>query len=64
MKRGMHVYVQKPLTHSVWESRELTRLAKETGVATQMGNQGASNSGMIKIQEWFNEIIINYPPIS
>ena len=52
MKRGMHVYVQKPLTHSVWESRELTRLAKETGVATQMGNQGNSSDDMVKVCEW------------
>ena len=52
MKRGMHVYVQKPLTHSVWESRELTRLAKETGVATQMGNQGNSSDDMATVCEW------------
>ena len=52
MKRGMHVYVQKPLTHSVWESRELTRLAKETGVATQMGNQGNSSHDMATVCEW------------
>ena len=52
MKRGMHVYVQKPLTHSVWESRELTRLAKQTGVATQMGNQGNSSDDMATVCEW------------
>ena len=42
MTLGKHVYVQKPLTHSVYESRLLTKLAAEYGVATQMGNQGAS----------------------
>ena len=52
MKRGMHVYVQKPLTHSVWESRELTRLAEQTGVATQMGNQGNSSDDMATVCEW------------
>ena len=52
MKRGMHVYVQKPLTHSVWESRELTKLAKETGLATQMGNQGNSSDDMATVCEW------------
>ena len=52
MRRGMHVYVQKPLTHSVWESRELTRLAKQTGVATQMGNQGNSSDDMATVCEW------------
>jgi predicted dehydrogenase len=39
MKMGKHVYLQKPLTHSIWEARELQKIARETGVATQMGNQ-------------------------
>lgn len=43
MKLGKHVYVQKPLTHSVYESRILTQAAKKYNVATQMGNQGASS---------------------
>ena len=42
---GKHVYCQKPLTHSVYESRLLTNLAKEYNVATQMGNQGSSDEG-------------------
>ncbi len=37
-----HVYVQKPLTWSVEEARKMARAAKETKVATQMGNQGHS----------------------
>ena len=37
---GKHVYCQKPLTHSVYESRLLTKLTAEYKVATQMGNQG------------------------
>lgn len=45
MTMGKHVFCQKPLTHSVYESRLLTNLAKSTGVATQMGNQGASWDG-------------------
>lgn len=45
MTLGKHVFCQKPLTHSVYESRLLTNLAKSTGVATQMGNQGASWDG-------------------
>jgi predicted dehydrogenase len=52
MRRGKHVYVQKPLTHSVYESRMLTKLADETGVATQMGNQGNSGEGIRLICEW------------
>ena len=43
IKRGIHVYVQKPLTHNVYEARLLTELAREYKVVTQMGNQGASN---------------------
>ena len=42
MDLGKHVYVQKPLTWSVAEARALARKAKETKVATQMGNQGHS----------------------
>src|SRR5439155_1050013 len=42
MELGKHVYVQKPLTWSVAEARQLARLAKEKKVATQMGNQGHS----------------------
>jgi Oxidoreductase family, NAD-binding Rossmann fold/Oxidoreductase family, C-terminal alpha/beta domain len=42
MDLGKHVYVQKPLTWSVEEARRLSRRAKETKVATQMGNQGHS----------------------
>ena len=52
MRRGKHVYVQKPLTHSVYESRKLRELAHETGVATQMGNQGNSDEGIRLICEW------------
>lgn len=39
---GKHVYCEKPLTHTVYETRLLTRLADKHQVATQMGNQGAS----------------------
>jgi len=46
MTLGKHVYVQKPLTHSVYESRLLTKLAREYKVATQMGNQGSSGEGI------------------
>jgi predicted dehydrogenase len=42
MALGKHVYVQKPLAWSIDEARQLARRAKETKVATQMGNQGHS----------------------
>jgi predicted dehydrogenase len=49
---GKHVYVQKPLTHSVYESRLLTKLAAKYKVATQMGNQGASGEGVRQVCDW------------
>jgi predicted dehydrogenase len=39
MKRGKHVYCQKPLAHTVWEARQMRLWAQKTGVVTQMGNQ-------------------------
>jgi len=42
MRQGKHIYCEKPLTHNVWEARQVARVAKETGVATQLGNQGHS----------------------
>ncbi|MFP6871903.1 MAG: Gfo/Idh/MocA family oxidoreductase [Verrucomicrobiales bacterium] len=39
IRRGKHVYVQKPLTHSIWEARTLAREAAKHKVITQMGNQ-------------------------
>lgn len=39
MRRGKHVYCQKPLTHNVWEARQMTVQAKKSGVITRMGNQ-------------------------
>ena len=52
MTMGKHVYVQKPLTHSVYESRLLTKLAAKHKVATSMGNQGSSGEGVNLIMEW------------
>ena len=52
MRRRKHVYCQKPLTHDVYESRMLAKLAKETGVVTQMGIQGHSMEGGRLICEW------------
>jgi len=51
MELGKHVYVQKPLTHSVWESRQLTLAARKFGVATQMGNEGHSDDEVRKVAE-------------
>ena len=43
VKAGKHVYCQKPLTHTVWEARQLTQAARKSKVATQMGNQGMAH---------------------
>ncbi len=39
LRRGKHVYCEKPLTHTVWEARQIARLAAKAGVTTRMGNQ-------------------------
>jgi predicted dehydrogenase len=43
MKRGKHVYCEKPLTHSVWEARQVATAARESKLATQMGNGGQAS---------------------
>ena len=52
IQAGKHVYCEKPLTRTVYESRLLTKLAAKYKVATQMGNQGASGEGVRKICDW------------
>jgi predicted dehydrogenase len=58
MERGIHVYVQKPLTHNIYEARLLTEMASEKKLVTQMGNQGASNPDQLQIQKWVNQGMI------
>jgi len=58
MSMGKHVYVQKPLTHDIYEARMLTEAADKYKVVTQMGNQGASGDGVRQMQEWYNAGII------
>jgi predicted dehydrogenase len=52
MKMGKHVFVQKPLTHTVKEARLLAQEAKKRNLVTQMGNQGHSKEGARLICEW------------
>ena len=52
MTLGKHVYCEKPLTHNIREARLVARVAKETGVATQMGNHGRSSEGHRLTVEW------------
>jgi predicted dehydrogenase len=46
MKMGKHAFCQKPLTHTIWEARQLGKIAREKGVATQMGNQYTAHADM------------------
>ncbi len=52
IKMGIHTYVQKPLTHTIFEARKLAEAAKEYKVVTQMGNQGHASEGARLINEW------------
>jgi predicted dehydrogenase len=51
MKNGKHVYCQKPLTHTVYEARQMREVAKKAGVCTQMGNQGSAEDGVRRAVE-------------
>ena len=58
MKKGMHVFCQKPLTHDISEARILAAAAKKYDVVTQMGIQGHAQEGLRVITEMINEGII------
>ena len=51
IKMGKHVYCEKPLTHTVYEARQIAKTAREAGVATQMGNQGQAGEGARVLSE-------------
>jgi predicted dehydrogenase len=55
---GIHVYCEKPLTHTVEEARILARAAAAKGVVTQMGNQGHSYAGTRLVREWVQAGVI------
>src|SRR5438046_2896248 len=61
MKLGKHVYCQKTLTQTVWEAREMRRLAKENKLATQMGNQGSAGDGLRRAVEVIQAGVIGDP---
>ena len=60
MQLGKHVYVQKPLTHDIYEARMLTQAALKYKVVTQMGNQGSSGDGVRQLLEWYNADVIGH----
>ncbi len=55
MRAGRHVYCEKPLTHNIREARLVAAVAKETGLATQMGNQGHSTEGIRQTVEYLRD---------
>jgi len=55
---GKHVFVEKPLTHTVWEARQLAAAARAKKVATQMGNQGHANEGTRLVKEWVDAGVV------
>jgi len=55
MQRGIHVYVQKPMTHNISEARKLTQMAREHKIVSQMGNQGGSNPLLGMVQKWIDD---------
>ena len=58
MKAGKHVYVEKPMTKTIYEARFLANLAKQTGLVTQMGNQGHNVEGTMQTVEWIRAGVI------
>lgn len=58
MQLGKHVYVQKPLTHDIWEAHMMGEAAKRYKVVTQMGDQGTSGDGIRQLREWYEAGII------
>ena len=58
MREGKHVYCEKPLTHNIAEARLVAKVAKETGVATQLGNGGHSSKDVRQMVEWVKAGVI------
>jgi predicted dehydrogenase len=58
IRAGKHVYVQKPLTHTLHECRVLTTAARDAGVMTSMGNQGHATDGARRTNEWIQAGVI------
>jgi predicted dehydrogenase len=54
MRRGKHVYCEKPLAHTIEEARRMGQVAAEMGVVTQMGNNGHGGEGLRFTKEWID----------
>lgn len=62
LRRGLHVYCEKPLTHTVDEARLVSKLAAERKLATQMGTQNHEHPGYLRLVEWLQDGVIG--PVS
>lgn len=58
MQLKKHVYVQKPLTHDIYEARMLGEASKRYKVVSQMGDQGSSGDGVRLMREWYDAGLI------
>ena len=58
IRRGKPVMVQKPLSNNLWETRALANYARQKGVLTVMGNQGATMQGTRLLREWIEAGLI------
>jgi hypothetical protein len=54
MRMGKHVYVEKPMAHSIEEARLMAKVAKEQGIVSQMGNNGHGGEGLRLTKEWID----------
>jgi predicted dehydrogenase len=54
MKMAKHVYLEKPLAHTIDQCRDLAALEAQYGVACQMGNQGHSGPGIALLKAWID----------
>jgi predicted dehydrogenase len=58
LRSGLHVYCEKPLTHTIEEARLLKQVAAETKLVTQMGNSGHAGEGLRQTKEWIDAGVI------
>lgn len=58
LRQGLHVYCEKPLTHTIEEARLITKLAAEKKLATQMGTQNHEHPGYLRTIEWIRAGLI------
>ena len=54
MHCGKHVYVEKPMTNTVFECRRMRDLAAAKKLICALGNQGHSTEGIRLAMEWYN----------